>query len=52
MRKNHTNTYYSPTQGRFPEFFEESLEIGDVVFEFDRIMEEIGIERYLILIFS
>ena len=47
MKTNHTDTQYSSSQGRFPEFFEESLEIDDVVFDFDRIMEEINIGQYL-----
>ena len=45
--KNNTKYYYSPKQGRLPVFIAESLEICDPVLAFDRIMEEIGIERYL-----
>lgn len=45
--KNNTKKYYSPKQGRLPVFIAESLEICDPVMAFDKIMEEIGIERYL-----
>ena len=44
---NNTKSYYRPKQGRLPVFIAESLEISDLVLAFDKIMEEIGIERYL-----
>ncbi len=42
-----TETYYSPEQGRLPVFITDILDICDPVLAFDRIMEEIGIEKYL-----
>ncbi len=42
-----TNTYYSPKQGRLPLFITDILDICDPVLAFDRVMEEIGIEKYL-----
>ena len=47
VMKNHTEMNYSPKQGRFPVFIADSLNICDPVLAFDKIMEEIGIERYL-----
>lgn len=43
---NHTKTYYSPKQGRLPLFITDFLDICDPVLAFDKIMEEIGIEKY------
>jgi len=45
--KNHTEKYYNPRQGVLPVFFADCLNICDPVIVFDKIMEEIGIERYL-----
>lgn len=45
--KNNTRDYYSPKQGRLPLFITDFLDICDPVLAFDRIMEEIGIEKYL-----
>ncbi len=45
--KNNTKDYYSPKQGRLPLFITDFLDIRDPVLTFDRIMEEIGIEKYL-----
>lgn len=44
---NNTKKYYTAKQGRLPLFFSDCLDICDPVLAFDRIMEEIGIERYL-----
>ena len=44
---NHTKTYYSPKQGRLPLFITDFLDICDPVLAFDKIMEEIEIEKYL-----
>ncbi|SHE96902.1 transposase, partial [Lactonifactor longoviformis] len=44
---NNTEKYYTAKQGRLPLFFSDCLDICDPVLAFDRIMEEIGIERYL-----
>ena len=44
---NNTNDYYSPKQGRFPVFITDILDICDPVLAFDKIMEEIKIEKYL-----
>ena len=44
---NHTENYYSPKQGRLPLFITDFLDICDPVLAFDKIMEEIGIEKYL-----
>ncbi len=45
--KNNTRNYYSPKQGRLPLFIIDFLDICDPVLTFDRITEEIGIEKYL-----
>lgn len=45
--KNNTRDYYSPKQGRLPLFITDYLDICDPVLTFDRIMEEIEIEKYL-----
>ncbi len=45
--KNNTKDYYSLKQGRLPLFITDFLDICDSVLTFDRIMEEIGIEKYL-----
>ena len=42
-----TTPYYTTKQGRLPVFISEYLDISDPVMVFDKIMEEIGIERYL-----
>lgn len=42
-----TINYYSPKQGRFPVFISECIKISDPVMTFDKIMEEIKIEKYL-----
>ena len=44
---NNTRDYYSPKQGRLPLFLADFLDICDPVLTFDRIMEEIEIEKYL-----
>ena len=44
---NNTNNYYNPKQGRLPLFIIDILDICDPVLAFDKIMEEIGIEKYL-----
>lgn len=44
---NHTNKYFSPKQGRLPLFITDFLDICDPVLVFDKIMEEIEIEKYL-----
>ena len=44
---NNTNTYYNPKQGRLPVFILDILDICDPVLAFDKIMEEIGIGKYL-----
>lgn len=44
---NNTEKYYSAKQGRLPLFFSDCLDICDPVLAFDRIMEEIEIEKYL-----
>lgn len=44
---NITEKYYSLKQGRLPLFLSDCLDICDPVLAFDRIMEEIGIEKYL-----
>ena len=38
---------YSPKQGRFPVFISDLLEISDPVIAFDRVMEAIGVQKYL-----
>lgn len=45
--KNNTRNYHSPKQGRLPLFITDFFDICDPVLTFDRIMEEIGIEKYL-----
>lgn len=45
--KNNTEIYYNMKQGRLPLFIADSLDICDPVLAFDKIMEEIGIEKYL-----
>ena len=42
-----TKHYYSPKQGRLPVFISDILNICDPVLAFDRIMEEIEIDKYL-----
>ena len=44
---NNTNKYYSPKQGRLPLFITDFLDICDPVLAFDKIMEEIEIQKYL-----
>lgn len=44
---NNTNKYYSPKQGRLPLFITDFLDICDPVLAFDKIVEEIEIEKYL-----
>ena len=44
---NNTEKYYNSKQGRLPLFISERLDICDPVLAFDKIMEEIGIEKYL-----
>ena len=44
---NNTDKYYSPKQGRLPLFITDFLDICDPVLAFDKIMEEIEIEKYL-----
>ncbi len=44
---NNTKNYYSPKQGRLPLFIADFLDICDPVLTFDKIMEEIGIQKYL-----
>ena len=44
---NFNEKYYSLKQGRLPLFLSDCLDICDPVLAFDRIMEEIGIEKYL-----
>lgn len=44
---NNTKKYYSPKQGRLPLFITDILDICDPVLAFDKIMEEIEIEKYL-----
>ena len=44
---NNTNAYCSPKQGRLPVFISDILDICDPVLAFDKIMEEIGIGKYL-----
>ena len=44
---NNTKYYYSPKQARFPLFISDILDICDPVLTFDKIMEEIGIIKYL-----
>ncbi len=43
----HTINKYNPKQGRLPVYIADILDICDPVLTFDRIMEEIGIEKYL-----
>ena len=45
--KNNTENYYSPKQGRLPLFITDFLDICDPVLAFDKIMEEIEIQKYL-----
>lgn len=45
--KNNTKEYYTPKQDRLPPLFSDILDVCDPVVTFDRIMEEIGIEKYL-----
>ena len=42
-----TKHYYSPKQGRLPVVISDILNICDPVLAFDRIMEEIEIDKYL-----
>ena len=42
-----TINYYNPKQGRLPLFITDILDICDPVLAFDKVMEEIGIEKYL-----
>ena len=44
---NNTRDYYNTKQGRLPLFLADFLDICDPVLTFDKIMEEIGIEKYL-----
>lgn len=44
---NLTNTHFTTEQGRLPVFFSDMLNICDPVITFDKIMEEIKIEKYL-----
>ena len=44
---NNTKKYYNSKQGRLPLFISDRLDICDPVLAFDKIMEEIGIEKYL-----
>ena len=44
---NNTKHYYSPKQARLPLFITDILDICDPVLTFDKIMEEIGINKYL-----
>ena len=39
--------YYSHKQAKFPLFISDILDICDPVLTFDKIMEEIGIAKYL-----
>lgn len=43
----YTNNYHSPKQGRLPLFITDILDICDPVLAFDKVMEEIGIAKYL-----
>ena len=43
---NNTDKYYSPKQGRLPLFITDFLDICDPVLAFDKIMEEIEIEKH------
>lgn len=45
--KNLTVIYSTPKQGFLPSFFSECLDITDLVFTFDRFMEEIDLKKYL-----
>lgn len=47
VMKNNTEKYYTPKQGRLPLYISDCLDICDPVLAFDKIMEEIGIEKYL-----
>ena len=42
-----TINYNNPKQGYLPLFLSDCLDICDPVLAFDKIMEEIGIEKYL-----
>ena len=44
---NNTKKYYNSKQGRLPLFISDRLDICDSVLAFDKIMEEIGREKYL-----
>lgn len=44
---NNTKKNYTPKQGRLPLFITDILDICDPVLAFDKIMEEIEIEKYL-----
>jgi transposase len=44
---NNTKINYTPKQGRFPVFISDLLEISDPVIAFDRVMEAIGVQKYL-----
>ena len=44
---NNTERYYNSKQGRLPLFISDRLDICDSVLAFDKIMEEIGREKYL-----
>ena len=44
---NNTEKYYNSNQGRLPLFISDRLDICDPVLAFDKIMEEIEIEKYL-----
>ena len=47
MNNNLTSTHFTTEQGRLPVFFSDMLDICDPVITFDKIMEEIKIEKYL-----
>jgi len=42
-----TNRYCSPKQGRFPVFLTDLLDVFDPVRQFDALMEEVEIDKYL-----
>ena len=41
------NSHYTPKQGHLPVYLSEYLEISDPVITYDKLMEEINIEKYL-----
>ena len=47
MKNKNTKIDFSPKQGVFPVFFEDCLDLRDPVKQFDRLMEEAGIEQYV-----